>query len=221
VSEKAAEFANAFGWSAVARVAGQLHDIGKCSEQFQSYIKNEGGEGGRGCDHSTAGAREAVAAYLGHLGRMLAYIIAGHHAGLADAPDLDARLSADHMIPSYAGWQAQTGALPATATLTPTRLPCPHPDRRGFTNAFLVRMLFSCLVDADFLETERFHLEAAGELVGRGDHTDLAMLRDRLRAHMAKKRAGAEPSAVNVLRNAPTRRRARRASCRRPSAPSA
>jgi hypothetical protein len=58
VGNRAAEFAEAFGWKEAARVAGQLQDIGKCSAAFQAYIRRarEGDERTRGPDHSTAGA---------------------------------------------------------------------------------------------------------------------------------------------------------------------
>ena len=62
-------------------------------------------------------------------------------------------------------------------------------------------MLFSCLVDADFLETEGFHARARGEPDGRGGFSAVLDLRDRLRRYMAGKREAAIPSAVNALRN--------------------
>ncbi|MHB1110509.1 MAG: CRISPR-associated endonuclease Cas3'', partial [Devosia sp.] len=84
VGDRAASFAAAFGWAEVMRVAGALHDVGKFSAEFADYIKcsSEGDVAPRGPDHSTAGARVAAASYPGPLGRMLAFIIAGHHAGL-------------------------------------------------------------------------------------------------------------------------------------------
>jgi CRISPR-associated endonuclease/helicase Cas3 len=91
VGRRAANFAAIFGWPETARVAGQLHDIGKCSAAFQAYIaapRDEAAGGRRGSDHSTAGARVATAVYPGPLGRLLAFAIAGHHAGLADAKEL-------------------------------------------------------------------------------------------------------------------------------------
>ncbi len=95
VGQRAASFAEEFGWGELGRLAGRLHDIGKCSVAFQAYIR---GERARGGDHSSAGARVALAAYTGNLtfvGRLLAFTIAGHHAGLADwVNSLDDRLRA-------------------------------------------------------------------------------------------------------------------------------
>ena len=191
VGERASRFASVFGWGAMAGLSGRLHDIGKCSAAFQAYIRKERSSGG---DHSGAGARETLAAVPVPLGQALAAVVAGHHAGLADGLDLDERLRGP--LPSYPDWQAHSGPLPAPAALVPTRPFTPSPDP-GFSGAFLTRMLFSCLVDADSLETERFY---AGAEVDRGPFRDLATLRDRLDAHMAKVAAAAEPTPLNALR---------------------
>src|SRR4051812_44805097 len=80
VGDRAAAFADRFGWAEAARVAGRLHDIGKCSAEFFDYINTitVGEPRIRGPNHSTAGAREAIRAYPGPLGRILAFVIAGH-----------------------------------------------------------------------------------------------------------------------------------------------
>lgn len=185
VARRAAEFGGAFGWAEAARAAGLLHDIGKASAAFQAYIVQPRTEAGgpKGPDHSTAGAREAVAGFPGGLGRMLACLVAGHHAGLDDAGGLDRRLSPDYRIEPCPGWQAHAGALPTPLALRPTQSWTPG-RRRGFSEAFLTRMLFSCLVDADYLETEAFHDHAEGRVTERAGHAGIATLRDRLRAHM-------------------------------------
>ena len=201
VARRAAEFALPFGWPKAARAAGLLHDVGKASAAFQAYIaapRTSETAGTKGPDHSTAGAREAMAALPVPLGRIVACAVAGHHGGLPDGAGLDRRLDLDYPIQPYAGWQALTGRLPTNAELAPPASfkRAPH---RGFSQAFLTRMLFSCLVDADFLETEAFVERAAGRVPLRGGHVPIAELRDRLRAHMAGLRTKADPS-VNALR---------------------
>lgn len=201
VGSRAAEFAAVFGWAEAARAAGLLHDIGKVSLPYQDYISQprQAAVVAKGPDHSTAGAREAVGAYPGKLGRLLAFAIAGHHAGLADGGKLDSRLSPDYRIETYHGWREHAGRLPTPARLKPIQSPmlCAH---KGFSEAFLARMLFSCLVDADFLETEKFYAQSEGRSSDRGGHAELPELRRRLRDHMASMAAGAPDTGVNRLR---------------------
>jgi CRISPR-associated endonuclease/helicase Cas3 len=176
VGSKAAEFAAAFGFERWGDAAGLLHDIGKVSDAFQAYIRGVGASP----DHSTAGAAEAAARYGKVAGRLLALMVAGHHAGLADGRDLDQRLK--KRLEPYDGWEAYTGQLPLLAELVPPPGFVKSTQYPGFETAFLTRMIFSCLVDADFLETERFYT-GARENVARS----MVSLRDRLRAHMADK----------------------------------
>ena len=91
VAKLSGEFASVFGCSEWGLLAGLWHDLGKYSSAFQSYIAHGSGfdpeahiEGGKGrVNHSSAGALHAVKK-LGGKGRLLAYLIAGHHAGLPD-----------------------------------------------------------------------------------------------------------------------------------------
>lgn len=90
-AERAAEFANEFQSTDWAWNAGWLHDIGKAADEFQAYLLRENGlddaeydgRGGR-VNHSSAGAALAEELYNKSrlpLGRPLAYLAAGHHAG--------------------------------------------------------------------------------------------------------------------------------------------
>jgi CRISPR-associated endonuclease/helicase Cas3 len=189
VADTAARYSRPFGWPELSRLAGLLHDIGKLSPQFQAYLRNECDSGG---DHSIAGARLAMDRYGGTkpLAQMLAVIVAAHHAGLPDRDRLEARISRAS-VPSQ--WKELIGELPKAEQLF-SNMKAGGPA--GFTESFLIRMLYSCLVDADFLETERFYDGA----VARGGGTSLAILRDRLNAFMADKSTKAGDSAVNRLR---------------------
>lgn len=197
VAGSAAEFARSFGWEGVAEAAGWLHDAGKASAEFQAYLA---GDSTARVDHSTYGARLAASRYKGDVGRLLALCIAGHHAGLPDPDDLARRLHPDHAIPDAGAWAQHITVLEA-ATLQPSRrlrLPA-DAEAAAFSMAFLVRMVFSCLVDADFLKTEAFI--ARGQIV-RGVGTSLAVLESRLTQHMARLQARAEPIELNKLRTA-------------------
>ncbi|MBL8590803.1 MAG: CRISPR-associated endonuclease Cas3'' [Methylobacteriaceae bacterium] len=186
VAKRAAGFAASFGCEALASLSGAIHDLGKFSPEFQAYIRGEVAKGG---DHSSAGAllaRERLkdAPFFAEL---LAAIVAGHHAGLADRADLDARLLVQSKrLPK--SWQD----VVTEEDFDPRRLRPGRPLReawaKSFERSFLTRMLFSCLVDADFLETEAFYARVRGDPVSRGGHASVATLRDRLRVYMAGRR---------------------------------
>lgn len=198
VGDTAARFAAPFHTAELARVTGRLHDLGKLAPEFQSYIR---GERPRGVDHSSAGAALALDHWAPALARPMAAAIAGHHAGLADGTALTDRLklwrSGNPQLP--AGWQDLVGTPPDAGALAPRGLK-PDPDNRGFSFFFLTRMLFSCLTDADFLETERFYAEADGRTAPRGGHTPLRELGNRVAAHLAELRAAAPDTPVNRIR---------------------
>ena len=79
VGEMAAEFARVFGAQEIACQTGQLHDLGKYSEPFNRRL-----HGGPSADHATAGAKIAVERWGNVIGKLMAFCIAGHHAGLAN-----------------------------------------------------------------------------------------------------------------------------------------
>src|SRR6266550_1268870 len=90
VADLAGRFAESFGAGAYGRLAGLWHDLGKYSAPFQDYLRNASDvdatcEQMRGrVDHSTAGAQHASGAVSAPANRLIAYCIAGHHAGLPD-----------------------------------------------------------------------------------------------------------------------------------------
>jgi CRISPR-associated endonuclease/helicase Cas3 len=197
VGERAAAFAADFGAKEMARTMGLLHDIGKCSDAYQRYIRQPVGDGmKKGPDHSTAGAKEAVQAFGSGIGRFMAFGLAGHHSGLMDGDDLSARLN--KQIEDYVGWRDQAGRLPSPKDITADAIK-PNGIDKSFSLAFLARMAFSCLVDADFLETERFYaLSRVEEPPRRGGVLEKRHL-DTLRAFMAKLHI--KDTAVNRLRS--------------------
>lgn len=141
-------------------VAGRWHDLGKYSAEFQRRIGAEESpqvETRAGTvDHSTAGAQHARKC-LGEIGLPLAYAIAGHHAGLAnwnDATDSHLRERLQRDTPD---WSAAPEDITAAPQITPNDFPfTPHPVRLGVQVFLFTKMLFSALVDADFLNTEAF-----------------------------------------------------------------
>lgn len=197
VGSLAASFAAFFSATELARVAGLLHDLGKYSAEFQLRLSGDYGR----VDHSTWGARIACERY-GALGKLLAFGIAGHHAGLANGRDpgertaLSNRLSADlpRLLPA---WLDEI-VLPAQNTLP---APAGYRGCRGRTQfqlAFLGRMIFSCLVDADFLDTENFYNRIEKRKALRGaPQPSLIQLRTQLDGYLGRFKAD---SPVNKLR---------------------
>ncbi len=186
-----------FDGSSLARVAGLLHDLGKYTNEFQRRLCGDYGK----VDHSTWGARIAYERY-GPLGKLLAYGIAGHHAGLANGREpgertaLNDRLRAQLPTLLHA-WRDEL-ELPAEGSLTPPASFRASQGRSQFQLAFLGRMIFSCLVDADFLDTEAYYhkIEQRKALRG-GTQPSLIALRARLDVYLA---SFSPNSAVNSLR---------------------
>jgi CRISPR-associated endonuclease/helicase Cas3 len=199
VGAQAAKFAACFDAEPMARISGLLHDIGKCSAAYQRYIRQPDGEGAsRGPDHSTAGSKEAVRLFGRGLGRLMAFGIAGHHGGLMDGADLTARL--EKPVEDYSGWEDQAGDLPAMTGLSAMRFGRGVNDiDKSFTPAFFTRMVFSCLVDADFIETERFYARSRGEACPPRGGSLSDQHRDILRVYLAGHRR--DDTAVNRLRS--------------------
>ena len=214
VGEMAAEFARVFGAQEIARYAGQLHDAGKYSLLFQKRLEGEI----KFVDHSTAGAKIAVERWGNIIGKLMAFCIAGHHAGLANGSGegnnrhtlkdrLALQFGAD--IPALDNLWQQEIKLPETLSAPPLKADAHHPF---FSYAFFTRMLYSCLVDADYLDTEAFYSNLENKTVERGGYPDLNALQDnfnqfinafRRRIAQAPEQTGAEKrnAALNRLRS--------------------
>ncbi|MCA0392542.1 MAG: CRISPR-associated helicase Cas3' [Proteobacteria bacterium] len=208
----AAEKAAAFKGAALALAAGQLHDLGKYTERFQLRLTGDLTR----VDHATWGARIARDRFPG-IGMLIAYGIAGHHAGLANGrsgledqsrTSLFDRLSEDYcareLPPLLPEW-AQEIMLPKTLPLPDGFLRHPRPQERMFQLSLLARMIFSCLVDADFTDTDDFYRHIEGRpsrSEETGDRPSLSQLGERLDAHLAKfpTEGGINPLRAHILR---------------------
>ncbi len=199
----AGELAQPFGNADWAHLAGLWHDLGKHQPGFQSYIRNASGCDenahiettiGR-VDHSTPGAIHAEKR-LGLRGRVLAYLIAGHHAGLPDwqgeggRANLIQRLQKTELL-------EKTLAQPVPEEIRNAPVPASRPPK-GADAALWIRMLFSCLVDADFLDTEAFmNPERAAQ---RGRYPELGNLLEHFETHMRRLQEKGADTPINRLR---------------------
>ncbi|MCB1897010.1 MAG: CRISPR-associated endonuclease Cas3'' [Zoogloeaceae bacterium] len=197
VGRMAADRAAYFGCSACGEAMGLLHDVGKYTAEFQLRISGDAVR----VDHATRGAMLAVERY-GMQGYLLAYGIAGHHAGLANGAEaLERTAMRDRLrdvgLPALLDqWKLEIELPQKPALSMPFK---PHSQERGnFQLAFLARMLFSCLVDADFLDTEAYYKGVEGkEPLRNAPLPTLGELRDHLDAHLARFSADSE---VNRIR---------------------
>ena len=179
VGERAAQFAAAFGAAEHGREAGLLHDIGKYSSKGQKRQRDP--EHTAKVDHSSAGAQEAFR----RKDPMAAFAVAGHHGGL---PDMGGKSAADdgtlfaRLNKTLSGgddpsaWKQEI-VLNGAPSMPEWAEKC----RDGRVQALYTRMLFSCLVDADFLDTEN----ALQGPQPRGGYAPLAALWEKLQGHVA------------------------------------
>lgn len=204
VARLAAQFAQQFDAQALAHLAGLWHDLGKYSADFQAYIRNASGlervnahvEGVRGrVNHSSAGGLHAVA-QLGPQGKVIAQLILAHHAGLYDGEEITQRLARDADCLA----QALAGSPPADLLAAPSlgQFRIPGGAQAPGAYALWLRMLFSCLVDADFLDTEAFMDE--GKAARRNGWPELSGLKPLLDAHLAALASSAADTTVNRAR---------------------
>ena len=189
---------------------GNTHDIGKAPPSWQNHLKKSSGydesiaEGE--CDkgsHTAAGAAYALKNLPEPLNLLLAYIVAGHHAGLPDFYDSG---HGESLLKRFFkdGGRLRTELLDAAQEYgqrTPPEGAAPQTFDE-FEEEYihmLVRFLFSCLVDADWLDTERFMTPE--NFAARRAPVPLVELRRRFDAYMGELRRSAPDTYVNVIRN--------------------
>lgn len=172
-------FASAFGLYDWGYCCGLLHDIGKYSLKFQRRLCGSKEQ----VDHSTAGAKvcwEKKGVY-----QFLSYCIAGHHAGLPDTggeSDTGTRGTMygrlKKKVEDYWAYEQEID-IPV---LTPPPFQPVKTDNPSFFASMFIRMLYSCLVDADYLDTEAFMSNGS---VVRDKGEDFETLYNRLEKHIA------------------------------------
>jgi CRISPR-associated endonuclease/helicase Cas3 len=194
VAELAERFAAVFGAGMWGKSAGLLHDAGKATTAFIGRLEGKS----QRVDHSTFGARLARD-QAGKLGLLLAYVVAGHHGGLPDGGAQETEL---HFRLKHGKVPDDVELLPEVTIhnelLLPFKLTREHP---GFCLSFFTRMLFSCLTDADFLDTEAFCAPQQAQARLKSPDGELfANLQQRLDNFLNEKIQNADQSPVNDLR---------------------
>lgn len=151
-----AKFCSEFIHSRYGEALGYIHDIGKYSNEFQEYLVH--GVGSRGSvDHSSAGTQVMYKLFKktgNEFYKISSMCIAGHHGGLLDYGDPHQKTEfcgrvEKEKIPNYIAYKSE---LDIDTINNVPGLDDKFND--AFSEMMLTRMLFSCLVDADFLDTE-------------------------------------------------------------------
>ena len=194
VAELASKFAGEFGMSEWGRVLGLLHDKGKEKKAFQQHITRESGldpnvkvEGDY--RHAYVGALVAKRLFS-KLYPLMINAIMGHHRGLYDDGEMKEVMKME--IPD----DVHVEEIDADFEIPQIEKPI-----KGYQKDIhhLQRMLYSCLVDADYLDTEAFMQPEQSEL--RGNHESLAALEVKLETYLNKLKHGAPDTEVNRIRN--------------------
>ncbi len=214
VQKLADQYASSFSSSDWTSAASLLHDLGKSSDTFQKYIDSKSGYNSFEAHiedkpgkviHSTHGAVWAYRNWGEQIGKVIAYLISGHHGGLPDwnheisiGGNLEYRLKEDEInkLPQLPDEIVENIA-------NRVKMPNSIPE---FINSdeyehihLWIRMLYSCLVDADFLDTERFMDQEKFE--SRRQHSSIRVLKGLFDAHMDSLLKRSSDTKVNHIRS--------------------
>ena len=191
VAQLSSAFSSMFGFEDIGRIMGLLHDKGKEQTEWQEYLQGVTGYNKEyahvksGPNHSYVGALIAQKLYP-QIAPLIAQPIAGHHRGLYDYCDYIEETKQE--IPQDVNIEEAI----------PYQLP-QLSHSKPFDLHHLVRMLFSCLVDADSLDTEAFMNPEQAQL--RGSHTSMQDLLTKLEEYLRGLKAVAPDTEVNRIRN--------------------
>ena len=192
VAKYAYIFANEFGMGNWGHIIGVLHDKGKEKKEFQNYILDINGVPSHknwtqhGKQHAYVGGFIARKMYGCSANNFIVNQIVSHHTGLHDYDEIENIINQN--IPSE-----------VNTNIEKEKLDVPKFKMQDTDFHHLARMLFSCLVDADFLDTEDFMDKESSAL--RRNKATLKDLLPLLENKLKELKAKADHSDVNVIRN--------------------
>ncbi|MFO7953141.1 MAG: CRISPR-associated endonuclease Cas3'', partial [Bacillota bacterium] len=209
-AEKAEDYAKKFASGEWGKAAGFAHDVGKSRIAWQEYLQCKSGYGydkeahlenkpGK-MPHAIQGAKLTELLFDKAPGRFLSYIIAGHHAGLPDWSSaqgtgrgalqyqISAPVTLDEIDPHL---------IHKLGALKPARPPWKF-HNSGLDLSLWIRMLYSCLVDADFLDTESYMEKE--KFSSRGAFASLPELRNNLNGYIETLESTSPETEMNTIR---------------------
>lgn len=198
-------FAGKFHSKQWGELLGFAHDVGKGRSEWQMYIRNKSGydeeahlEGKPGkIPHAIYGARLVEDQFM-KKGRFLAYCIAGHHTGLPDwSPTTGGQSSLQFQL-SRSMEMREIRAYIRSKIQSSSFLAPPWKFSDGLDVSLWIRMLYSCLVDADFLDTESYMDDNRTGL--RGGYSTLENILERYNRYIKEFEEGSEKSRINQIR---------------------
>lgn len=194
VSEKAEKFSVDL-LKPLAKKAGLYHDIGKYAPNFQKRLDDDKVK----FSHAACGALEykKLADKNDCFAPLMEYCIAGHHTGLmdggtdadnSDSPTLSGTLKRENEYTCDNDYSAYTTEIDFATLTQEERTPplnellsAKDPTERIERYAFFTKYVFSCLTDADFLDTEIF----CNKNVERGMSGDFEKALDKLNRELS------------------------------------
>jgi CRISPR-associated endonuclease/helicase Cas3 len=198
-------FASAFESGSWGYAEGIGHDTGKATEAWQRYLCTKSGydedahletKAGKQ-EHSAPGAKLIEETFGKGIGRILSYCIAGHHAGLADWLGSQGALA--FRLQNTSSEEIPDEYREQVSRHRPAQPPWTF-ESAGLDMSLWIRMLFSCLVDADFLDTESYM--SPQKKTDRGAYQPLSELLGRFNEHMAEMTKAALDTADTAVNRA-------------------
>ncbi len=194
VGEKAKRFASKWNAAELGNILGQVHDLGKYCREFQDYLLNNG----KPVEHSISGAIYLIDELKINYNEIMALLIAGHHSGLHNVSDLNISISE----------KRKNGFVQRSIK----RYKHHFKDKFSKINdkldiniknplevEFFIRMMFSSLVDADFLDTEEHFDQKKYSLRELGKY-NLKKLWEMFEKDQNELQSTAENNLVNCVR---------------------
>ncbi len=195
VAKLAAESASPFGGEQWTYLAGLWHDLGKYNPDFQRKLEGETLK----VVHSEAGGHLAQSRMHEKMAKVFCWLIMGHHTGLADfGSDKTGARALEPKMRNPDVSDATLKNVPDEIKEQAHPAP-PKILKDGGDVAFFIRMLFSCLLDADFLDTEAFMDEGRADL-RNDEYPELKELLPAFDSYMDELCRTADSTPVNTIR---------------------